>query len=225
MAIWALSSERPALAGGFFLLSFLLKYYPLFLVILYWKHLKRSGLTIYLCGLAVYGLFIVAEPRLIGGVLIFGQSWYFNASILWLLEQFVQDFLISKFILGVFFILVLARLTILSDNAPEPSPAKALTVIGLFLLLSPTFHPWYIFWIFPFVLLDNKSNFSWILLTGLLVFSYHVYITYDITRKWIESDIIRVVEYIPFYLVLILEYRCSIREFFRKFQAWWISKR
>lgn len=224
IAIWALSSERPALAGGFFLLSFLLKYYPLFLVVIYWKHLKRSGLTIFLCGLAVYGLLIVTEPQLIGGVLIFSQSWYFNASIFWLLVQFVQNFLISKFILGIFFILILSKQALLPNNEPEPSPVKALIIIGLFLLVSPTFHPWYIFWIFPFVLLDNKFNFSWILLTGLLVFSYHVYITYDIIRKWVESDIIRVVEYIPFYLVLILENRGSIREFFQKLQTWYISK-
>jgi len=224
IATWALSSERPATAGGFFLLSFLLKFYPLFLVVIYWKHLKRSGLTIFLSGLAVYGLFIVVEPRLIGGVLIFGQSWYFNANIFWLLVQFIRNFLISKIIVGILFIFVLARLAFLPNNEPEPSPAKALTVIGLFLLFSPTFHPWYIFWIFPFVLLDNKFNFSWILLSGLLVFSYHVYIMYDITREWVESDIIRLAEYIPFYIVLFLENRGIIREFFQKFQAWCISK-
>ncbi|MFX1536413.1 MAG: hypothetical protein ACFFDI_19515 [Promethearchaeota archaeon] len=215
LAVWCLHSNRLVGAGAFFLVSFLLKYYPIFFVIIYWKQLGKRGLGIFIAGLVVYAIYIVLVPEAISGLLVYTRVWYFNASIFWVMFQVMNDFLISKIILGGIFVLLLCIFALKSNNEIITSPNKALLIIGAFLLLQATLHPWYLFWLFPFVLLDNKPNFSWILLTGTIILSYHFYIIYDTTHRWVELDIFRLIEYIPFYIYFFLERRASVLEFNR----------
>lgn len=215
LSLWCLYSERFSTAGFFLLLGFLLKYYPLFLIVVYWKKLGKRGLTIYFGGVLLYCLFVILYPHVLFGVLAYAETWYFNASIFWLIVQITQNFFLTKIILGGSFMILLCFVSLKSNKeAIFPLPTMALVVIGVFLLFQPSFHAWYVFWVFPFVLLDEKGNYSWILLSGFLIFSYHVYIAYDTVQIWTESNFLRIVEYFPFYTCLAIENRVSISKLY-----------
>jgi hypothetical protein len=214
IAIWGLNSERLFIAGGSFLLAFLFKYYPLFLVILFWKQLGKKGLIVFLGGLGFYGLYILIVPQALNGLLTFGVEAYFNASVLSLVVRLTQDYVISKMILGVMYLLILVILAFRGNEERLTSPSMGLIAIGLFLLFLPVFHPWYLFWIFPFVIMTDKLNYSWIVLSGTLILSYYFFVT---SKMWISFGIIQLIEYLPFYIALVLENKAFItRKYIRK---------
>ncbi|MHA2224140.1 MAG: hypothetical protein ACXAC8_02975 [Candidatus Hodarchaeales archaeon] len=217
LAIWSINSKMRFLAGVFFLTAFLLKFYAIFLVIVFWRKLGKNGMSIFLLGLFIYIFLVVLEPLMVRGLLIYAQNWYFNASVFWVLLGFLPDFNILKMLLGVIFIVILIRSGYTTEKNQESVHTRSLLVLGVFLLISPVFHPWYLFWIFPFVLLSDKMNYSWIFLSGLLIFSYHVYLTYDLTKIWLESDIMRIIEFVPFYISLLVENRGLITKIHQRF--------
>ncbi|MHA2333659.1 MAG: hypothetical protein ACXAEU_16665, partial [Candidatus Hodarchaeales archaeon] len=207
LAIWGLQTGRVITASGFLFLAFMLKYYPLILIVLFWRQLGKKGLLIVSVGLLMYGSFIILYPPAISGLIIYVQDWYFNASLFWLVIQVIKDFMLLKIIFGGIFIIIVVLVALKVNNNSLFSPETAIGVIGLLLILQPVFHPWYVFWLFPFLLYSNKKEISWILLTGTLILSYHVYITYDVSGIWIEWDVLRLIEFIPFYACLAFEKR------------------
>lgn len=212
LAILAIQREKPAMAGGAFLIAFLLKYYPIFLVVVYWKHLGKRGLSVFLAGLMIYGFLILLHPSVIAGLLSFGEEHYFNASIFWVLIQLLKNFSLAKLIVGLTLVLIMISLAFKSREETTLSASHGLIAIGLLLLLQPVFHPWYIFWIFPFLILDDELNLSWIVLTGTLIFSYNVYIAFDTIMVWKESNFIRFIEFFPFFAILLIEKHKNLSE-------------
>jgi len=69
-------------------------------------------------------------------------------------------------------------------------------------LLTPTLHPWYLLWLLP--LLTIQPLPAWIYLTGAISVSYIFYIVMPATRLLIGA-----VEYLPFVLLLVWQWRCS----------------
>jgi hypothetical protein len=59
---------------------------------------------------------------------------------------------------------------------------------------------------------DEVTPWSWIILSGLIILSYTVYIQYDTSGEWNESNLIRLFQYIPFYFLLLYDYRKLIIE-------------
>ena len=84
---------------------------------------------------------------------------------------------------------------------------------AIFLLLTPTLHPWYLIWIIPFLIFI--PNWSWLLFTLLIQASYFVMKEYAISSVWQESVWILLFQYIPFYFILIWEYIDT-----RKIKGW-----
>ena len=74
-------------------------------------------------------------------------------------------------------------------------------VLSVFTLLSPTMHPWYLLWILPF--LPFFPNPAWLCLSGLVVLSYEVLGRYLTLGVWEEQAWVRLVEFTPFYLLLV----------------------
>ncbi|MFX0211775.1 MAG: hypothetical protein ACFFDT_37710, partial [Candidatus Hodarchaeota archaeon] len=126
---------------------------------------------------------------------------------------------LSKIIVGIVFLIILTITTFKPQIDYVSSYRCALIILGSLLLLQPVFHPWYIFWLFPFIIIDNRMNLSWILLSGTLILSYYVYILYDTIGIWVESDLIRMIEYLPFFLLLIFENWIYDRIKHKKFSA------
>jgi hypothetical protein len=79
-----------------------------------------------------------------------------------------------------------------------------LILLGGFFLLSPTVQPWYLCWLLPFLAL--APNRAWLLLTGLVTLSYWQLIDYDRFGIWQQSLWIKLVEYAPFYLLLVWDF-------------------
>ncbi|MFQ5602762.1 MAG: hypothetical protein ACE5HS_05785 [bacterium] len=78
---------------------------------------------------------------------------------------------------------------------------------GAFFLLNPTAQPWYLCWLLPFlVVAPNRAGF---LLTGLVGISYWTLNDFTRTGVWQESNWVQLVEYLPFYLLLIFDYVMS----------------
>lgn len=218
-AIYALNRERHLLGGITLLVATLLKYYPIFLIIIYWRQLGRRGRTTVISGLSLYGLVIILIPPVISGLLIYAERWYFNTSIMWVLVELTNSFFGAKVVVGVVFLIIFLLVSYRSAQDPHIlNPMTALIVLASFLLLQPVFHPWYLFWIFPFVLLVNPLDFSWILLTGTVILSYHVYIGFDTLGIWVESDLIRIVEFLPFFASLLYIYHEKLKSYLRKQQ-------
>ena len=74
--------------------------------------------------------------------------------------------------------------------------------MGVYLVLSPTLHPWYLLWLLPFLSLFPQP--AWILLSGLIFLAYEVLIAYSMNNVWAERDWVKWTQYGPFYLLLVL---------------------
>ncbi len=80
----------------------------------------------------------------------------------------------------------------------------SLILLGSFFLLSPTVQPWYLCWLLPFLALAPSR--PWLLLTGLVALSYWQLIEYDRSGLWQELLWVKLVEYLPFYLLLVWDF-------------------
>lgn len=74
-------------------------------------------------------------------------------------------------------------------------PGRALVALALFLLLSPTIHPWYLLWLVP--LLGDRLSPPLLLWTATVLLSYHVLPLYDASGKWLEVGRVKGLEYAP----------------------------
>jgi len=81
---------------------------------------------------------------------------------------------------------------------------KSFILTAVFLLLMPTLHPWYLIWIIPFLVFI--PNWSWLVFTLLIQVSYFVLKDYALFSVWKESVWILILQYIPFYSILVWEY-------------------
>jgi hypothetical protein len=93
---------------------------------------------------------------------------------------------------------------------------SSFVVTGLLLLLSPTFYPWYLLWIIPFLIF--MPNYAWISLTLLMQLSYYVLKNYALLSVWEESPLILCLQYLPFYIILVWEYLDR-----RKIKGWFLD--
>jgi hypothetical protein len=217
IGILFLQKENDYIPACSLLIAFLFKYYSLIIIILFWKHLGRKGQKIILFGIIGYFILILLDSSIIRGLLIYGNEWYFNASVTWMFAEMFSDLFIAKLIAGGIFLLLFSYLSIKVHWSQEIPYQYTSLALGIFVLLQPTFHPWYLFWIFPFVLFNEKSiPWNWILLSGLLILSYNVYILYDSLNIWFESDFIRLLEYVPFYLITLYIHRGPLKQYFQK---------
>ena len=83
----------------------------------------------------------------------------------------------------------------LSALLPARAQAQQGTEGALFLLLSPTVHPWYRLWFVPFLALwFSPALLVW---TASVLLSYHVLPRYDLTGVWEEEGLLRAAEYGP----------------------------
>jgi len=76
--------------------------------------------------------------------------------------------------------------------------------VGLLLLLSPTFHYWYLSWLTPF--LAFFPNPAWLWLTGAIMLSQEILIDFSRYGQWEEKGWIKILEFFPFYLLLFRDY-------------------
>jgi hypothetical protein len=81
-----------------------------------------------------------------------------------------------------------------------PLTRAAFLLVAVILMGAANCFPWYLTWILP--LLAIFPNSAWLLLTATSVLSYQVLIGYQTLGVWQDSDFLRALEYLPFYLLL-----------------------
>ncbi len=118
------------------------------------------------------------------------------------LPIFLSKVTVVCFLIGVL-IWLLEKNTSLTKS-PLKFIQQIFILMALVFLLSPIQNPWYLCWVVPFLCLFPSR--SWILLTG-LVGLYYIDFYFDYQEIQVWSHWTPWVEYLPFYLLLIWDFR------------------
>jgi len=233
LALYEFYNRRDWRSISFYTFAVLTKFLPLFSgIALLWKHTSRK--IILMLGIALVLLlpFSLSGTIPLPGLFSYLNRWEFNGAAFqftvsifkmlqfpefkWMtldLSGHSETFHIGtgyyyKILAVLFFILLVV------DQLNKFRPTARFYTIsyiqagfvftGAILLLTPTLYPWYIIWILPFLIFI--PNFSWILFTFLIQFSYFILKRYSMSGIWEESVWVLMLQYVPFYLLLIFEY-------------------
>ena len=185
-------------AAAGFAFSFMAKYFTLLFLPALLKYFRKGEwLVIPLVLFSGYYYFGEhLEPHVLNLMQV-GSTWRFNDSLFSLLLFLTGSLYLSKaLVIGA--MLALAVMVWYSGRSVLEN---AMIMIGGALMLTTTVQPWYLLWMVPF--LCFSPNRAWLLLTALTMLAYHVLIRYQAEGIWAESLWIKLVIYIPFYLLLL----------------------
>jgi len=132
------------------------------------------------------------------GFFAYAEQWRFNGLVFsWMEAGLGADARWVCMGLGVLLVLRAMRVCRLPEHV-------ALWAGGVFVILSPTVHPWYVLWAWVPALLCGVR--SWTLLATMAPLSYLVFLTYDPgTQRWEEQEWLPVLTTLPFLLALAWE--------------------
>lgn len=205
--VYAIASERLFLGFAALAWATLLKLFAVALVPVLaaygWARSPRGALR----GVALFGALVVAAylpfaragAELFDGLFAFAQGWQRNDSLFTLVAFVAGPW--ARAVCG-FLILVVTGVAALavrgSRDRLAPAAAGLVVVVSIFLLV-PTSNPWYFTWALPFLVLFPSR--SLLLLSGLLFLYYaDFYVSYQGEPE--RFDLVRLVEYVPFYVAL-----------------------
>lgn len=180
-----------------FAFAFMAKYFTLLFLPAILKHF-RKGEWVVIPLVLFSGYFYFGEhlePHVLNLMQV-GSAWRFNDSLFSLLLFLTGSLYLSKALV----ISVILALAVIVWYSGRPVLESAMIMIGGALMLTTTLQPWYLLWIVPF--LCFSPNRAWLLLTALTMLAYHVLIRYQAEGIWAESLWVKLVIYIPFYLLL-----------------------
>ena len=146
-----------------------------------------------------YMAFIGSPSGLVSSLYVYATQWEFNSMSYVVLSALIGD---QKLVRGLLFAAWVGFSCYQGYRQPDLL-RYIYIVIGFMLLLTPTLHPWYVCWIVPFLCVF--PNRAWIAFTGLAPISYWVWVHYAATGVWsLESETL-LLEYVPFYGLLMFE--------------------
>jgi len=223
-AIWAGVSLRrdrrsAAATGGLLAMSALVKFAPAAALPALARRgpgllPERSGTQLAgvaafaLTALILYAPYAAAGPALFTGLQTYGEHWWFMKGAFGLVEALAGDPFLARRIVGFGVVAVIA----LTWFARFDLERTLLWVLGAGMILTPTFHPWYVLWMLPMAAL--RSSPSWIALSGLAFIGYFGLGSYQETGEWLQPALARAALWIPFFTLLAGEalYRRSTGE-------------
>jgi hypothetical protein len=156
---------------------------------------------------------------LFGALRIYGRQWRFNSGLFHWLETYlsrrglVDSLDIAKTVVAVLLLLLIVGIWLLARKRTSPRASLRLMALPLmaYVLLAPTFHPWYLVILLVFLpFLTPSSTESgwrwllvapWIYLSGALVFSY---LTYLNPLAFGELEWVRRLEWLPLLALLLV---------------------
>jgi hypothetical protein len=233
LAVWAAlkypaSGVRSLFSPLFLALATLTKLLPALLSpVLFWRwswpqRLLFTALVLLILlpfGLAAgWGLSADLNGRgLFGAFLIYGSQWKFNSGLFALLEGLLggPDSLVAttaaKVIAGLLLLVVLTAVFLAARRYQAPRDTLRLSAVPFmaYILLTPTFHPWYLLILLAFVPFLPPGNeeeralwpaaYPWLWLSATAVFSYLAYLdsTAIVERLWV-----RALQWLPVWLML-----------------------
>ncbi len=201
-AILALETERPALGGVCLACAMLIKPTALlFAPLLCIPRIERRAMLA-LCVTLVVGYlpYLGAGRGLLASLLRFGAAGRFND-----LPSLVMGPVAARLLaLGV-----LAGAVILLWRRGASRSVLATWLAGLFLLVSPTVHPWYALVLIPLLCLEG--GWAWWVLTFSLILAGETRAIELATGQWSEPAWIRWAVYGPFLLAVALTFWARAR--------------
>lgn len=181
-------------------MAVLSKYFAVLFLPAVWPRLRRGAwLVLPLTLILFFAPFYNGLENHLHSLMNVGSRWRFNDSLFSVFYGLTGSLAASKAVAAGLFILLAIAL-----HRARPEPLRhAMLLIGAALLLTTTLQPWYLLWMTPF--LCFYPNRAWILLTGLVMLSYHVLIRYAAEGIWAESLWVKAAIYTPFYGLLIAD--------------------
>jgi hypothetical protein len=215
LSFLALLRGKKVLSSAALGLGVLAKFYPLLFAGLLLPRWGRKGALVFAGVITAFYLpFLGAGEGLLQGFSYFMGRGLFNGSLFPLLSgglgtmmERPDALLVSKVLAGLIFLGFLAYLVYSYSRSLEQEGRDLLLLkysfwlVGAFLLLSPTVHPWYLTWVLPFLCFFRSAG--WILLTGTAILARTIYIGYEAAGVWQELWWVRLVEYGPPYLLML----------------------
>ncbi len=154
---------------------------------------------------------------LFGAILIYSSRWKFNSGLFFTLEQIlgggdsIAATTSAKLLVGFLLAAILLLVFILAQRYRGPRATLRLAALPFmaYLLLTPTFHPWYLLIVLAFIPFlpptageDRRwwlAAFPWIYLSGTAVFSY---LAYGDPAQVYERPWVRLLQWLPTILLL-----------------------
>ncbi len=204
--------------GGLVLLGLSMSIKPVAAVILPFLFLAGRGWRERLAVLLVPALTVgvqfvpyLDDPGLFDGLFRFAQSWRFNGSVFNVLRYFLRDTPLTRALCGLLLALALALLAWRSGRgatraaatgAPTLASSSVYAVL-LLILCAPVVHPWYVGWLA--VLLPMAPCASGLALVGTVSLTSLTFVTYQLEGLWVDYTLVRLVEYVPVFVLLARE--------------------
>jgi alpha-1,6-mannosyltransferase len=176
-ALWAASRGRRSWAGALVGLGALVKLYPLLLLFAVmrrrpWREAGACAIVI----LAGYGLFLREGPAVLGSLFRYVADEEFNPALRGLLELALAPF--GPAARGAARVLALGALGAVAvgiawSGRERPPAERARTLVGAWLLLTPSLFPWYPLWLLP--ILAAAPAWPWLYLSCAVALTYLVF--------------------------------------------------
>ncbi len=193
-------AHRRALSIAFLALAFLAKYFPVLLLPVFLKWLKRKRWAYAgIFGVVVtlgYLPYIDAGGNLFRGLWDFAGGWEANDSLFRLIRHASTSKAQAELVAGV---IVLGMVAYALKYRMEPLRASLFITAGL-VLLSPNAFPWYFTWSIPF--LCFYPSVPWLLMSITAVLGYAPVIPYAAGQPYQDSPFVLALEYVPVFLWL-----------------------
>ncbi len=200
-AILFIIKRRQSLSIAFLALSFLSKFFPLFLLPAFLKRSRWSYAGLF-GGIVLLGYlpFVRVGGHLFKGLSDFAVGWENNDSLFGLLRlagnsRPQAELVAGVFLLGLVLYVLKARLDYFQAG---------LVILAGLLFLSPDAFPWYFTWIIPF--LCFVPSLPMLLLTVTCVLGYAPVIPYAAGGLYKDSPLMLVLEYLPVFAWLAYEF-------------------
>ena len=150
-----------------------------------------------ICAAVVYWPFRSGLFNVVPGVAVYAGSWRNNDSLFGLFFAFTGSQLGASAAYGA----VVAGLAGYLAGRGFPALRSAFLILGTLLCCASNVFPWYLSWILP--LLTVFPNTAWLLFSVLVFLSYNVLIGYGTLGVWRDDTTFLLLEYVPFYLLLV----------------------
>lgn len=211
-------------------LATLIKLYPILLIPVLWSVQGgrfRVRLLLPITALATiglgYALYIAPGVDTLGFLPSYAREFFNIAPIPMALVRWAQANNMAYYqptmvLLPLAIVLITLYFVIFPAHDLKTAIRRCLWPIGATFLITLNLFSWYVLWTIPFSALDLtfspfRTAFGWWLFTGLIVLSYHLFIT-GYAQEWVAW-----LEFIPLYAILALAALTAGRNSLRKGQT------
>lgn len=141
------------------------------------------------------------SPHIFESLGIFATHWTFNGALFEVVDSFISNNQTTRTVCGLAFLLGL----VLLYRFRIPGYSSLHYSLLILLLCSPVVHSWYVTWLAA--LLPMARRWSGIVYTSTVSLTAFTVLAYQTRGSWTEYPLAMVIEYLPVFVLLLLELR------------------